>query len=139
VARGVANLVVLALVGCVGENPDWDRRTTEMSGSPTDGADTQADSSTESSSTDASESSGAPEGTSDGTSVGTSDGTSTEPTTGEGPSCAAPAQLCNGVCSEMWKDKHACGPECIDCTELHGNTAKCKEGVCDPPGGKDDD
>lgn len=173
---------VVALVGCIGTNPEWntphgsvvgsgDTSTGSTSGSHNRGGETMVLTSAPSSdpsdghSDDGSDE--APAGTSgNGSTTGTSpaasssDGGDTATVPDEGgadgaptddgappsesggdpppPPCAPNEQLCAGVCTEIDHDKHACGPDCIDCTDLYGNTAKCEDGECEPHGGHGD-
>lgn len=184
---------VLALVGCMGTNPAWDKpdgsvvtggetSTTSESSADSRGAATTVPTSASASDPGSGDSDDAPAASVEGTAgegstnetsgatsspVGGETSTTTAPSdggadedgadgvTGEPsppsdsgddpppaddgadddpppPPCAANEQLCEGVCREIDHDKHWCGPDCIDCTDLYGNHAKCEDGECEP-------
>ena len=174
---------VLALVGCIGSNPEWNRPdgsvvtvgdastgggsnadsrgagTTVLTSAPSsdpsdDGPHESVEGATESGSTGGGTTGAPPSAEAGDDTIATSppsddgadgvsadDGRRPSETSGDDPpppACAPDEQLCAGVCTEIDHDKHACGPECIDCTELYGNTAQCHDGECEPHDGHGD-
>jgi hypothetical protein len=138
VVRGIVAGTVAWLAGCVATNPYWDRPTAESSvddagdGDPYDDDDGAADGDASTAGIDDLEPT---------TGVG-EDATSGSPNGGDttgppAPVCEDHQALSAGECTDIWKDKHACGLDCIDCTVRFGNDARCTEGVCEPkPEGK---
>jgi len=168
---------VLALVGCIGSNPEWNRPdgsvvtvgdastgggsnadsggaattvlTSAPSSDPSDGPSDEGphesvEGATGSGSTTTTGTPSSAEAGDDTIATGppSDDGADGVTTDGRPPSddpppppCAPDEQLCAGVCTEIDHDKHACGRDCIDCTELYGNTARCEDGECEPHDG----
>ena len=137
VVRGIAAALGLCLApACVGTNPWWDRpEDAETSGGTSDGGAGESE--------DESETSGPGRGVVDDGEVGdetTTDtgGDDTTTDTGgesEGPTppvCEDHQAVCAGECKNIDKDKHACGIDCVDCTTLFGDDARCKQGACEP-------
>ena len=114
----------LCFGGCVGTNPDWD----EPDDVPKHGDDGTESSSTGDSSTGGSSDGGASD---EGIDPGETDAGSTS-SGGMAPICPDGEAMCMGECKDIASDKKACGLECIDCTTLYGNMARCREGVCGP-------
>jgi hypothetical protein len=134
VTRGLPFGIALLTLGCVGPNPRWD--------GPDDAAEGDGDSSTAASGSTASDEADAEDGTDGGDDM-SSTGIVQSNDTGEGPMCMPEHTLCNGMCKDTSKDRHACGVECLDCAAMLGMQAECKDGECRPdnsgPGGGEED
>lgn len=139
-AAGIAGALVLA--GCIGTNPRWNRPDGSVATVADDGTETTA----AGTDTDDGESSTTgddrPEATSsDASATSSDDGDGPVATNDDGaedgggaPACPPEQQLCAGICAEIDHDKHACGSDCVDCTPLYGNNARCVHGACAPHG-----
>jgi hypothetical protein len=154
VIRLVGLASTLVLVGCIGSNPEWNRPDGGVVTEADDGgvATRAGEASTQTSNDDPpdEDTSGDEEEGSSSTETGEEPVSTTEPSEEDGgeatdegpPTCPDAWQICAGVCVEIEIDKHACGEDCIDCTELYGDNAQCDEGECEPHddgGGHDDD
>jgi hypothetical protein len=138
--RRAAGLFAAATAGCIATNPRWD--------GPDDAGDdaastNDADADIESTSdglTDGDEaSSSGAESSWTGSGDASSSGDST-PSGDEDPPCDDGKISCAGECKDTSKDRHACGPACLDCTvELDSDDAVCEESECRTDKSGDDD
>lgn len=160
-----AVLVVAWLAcGCPGVNPEWDGPVPVSSEphvgetSDVDPSETSASSSSAASSSavesGAAESETTSENENENESTGDSTSAPVEPSTGDAtssgpgpamesssegpppPMCPMNQTLCGDECKDTMHDKKACGPDCVDCTDLYDNHARCEEGECQPEEGK---
>lgn len=128
--------MVLFVAGCIGTNPRWDEVET---GRDDDGAasahDDDAGTDDGTTADDASTS-----GIAESSWTGDGSSSSAMATADDGPpTCPGDDLLCDGVCKNVQKDKHACGAECTDCVVLFDDDkATCIEGECHEPDDDDD-
>jgi len=134
VVRPAAVSLVLCLTSaCVGTNPRWDPPDETSDATPTGTAGDAGDGDASSEASVVGASSGVDDPTTGGDAA---DGTSTSAS--DVPECPEDEALCAGACTKIAEEKKACGTECIDCTTLYGDDARCREGVCEPKDGDDD-
>jgi hypothetical protein len=125
--RGALCTIALLLTACVGTNPRWDR--TDVDGGRDDHADDVGDS--------VGETSGEVDTTASAESSWTAGEDAT--TADDGLVCKPDEQVCAGECKKTMSDRHACGPDCVDCMDLHGSDAECRDGECRDGESKGDD
>lgn len=130
--------IFFVLTGCVGQNPYWDGsgEAEPSHGVPAEDGNsaTDADASEENSGDSMSSLDGdADEGA---TSMESEEGQddSAVDTSGDddASSCESGFALCAGECTDIASDKHACGTDCVDCTDVFENKARCVDGQCMP-------
>lgn len=145
--------MVMLAAGCIGTNPRWDGPGDE---SIADDGDTTGARGATGGTDGASTESGIPElddaagaesnmnesSTTESSTTGSStmdeaggESSSGESTGAPAPACPGMEIVCDGECHDVASDKRACGLDCIDCTELFGNQAKCEVGQCVDPDG----
>ena len=135
-------MLAVLTAGCIATNPRWDR--------PDEAGDDAASSADD----DAGETTGhgitgGDEASSSGlesswTGSGDESSSGSMPSGDDGPACEDGKTSCGGECKDTSKDRRACGPACLDCTqELDSEDAVCEQGECrsdnSGPGGDGDD
>ncbi len=122
--------------GCVAVNPRWDGVD---AGRDDDGAASAPDD--DGGTDDATSDDGASSGIAESSWTGGESSSSAMATADDGPpTCPRDDLLCDGVCKNVQKDKHACGADCTDCVVLFDDDkATCIEGECHEPDDDDDD
>jgi hypothetical protein len=131
VTRRLVCAIALSTLGCVGPNPRWDGPDDAGDGVGGDDDDDDGDDGAGSGTTSSTD--GSDELGTEGSWGGDEASSGGVPSTDDGapsPMCNDDQTLCDGACKNSERDKHACGPECLDCVELLGEDAECRESEC---------